>query len=167
MLKFGHNSIQIGYSRYKERILINIIGKRIRKLRQEKGLTQEELGEILGVKKAAVQKYETNKETNLKASKIRELCKTFHVHPWVFIYEDYDMVLREMFEKDPGNYRRPTAEDLNGRVLKEIKKTHGQDSMMISAACLRLNKKGKIRVLTYIDDLLKIDEYQSHYKQSD
>ena len=33
------------------------MGERIKKLRLEKGLTQEELGKIIGVQKSAIRKY--------------------------------------------------------------------------------------------------------------
>lgn len=39
------------------------LGQRIKQLRKEKNLTQEELGEILGVTKYAVSLYESNKST--------------------------------------------------------------------------------------------------------
>ena len=41
-------------------------GERIKKLRKEKGLTQEQLGNLLGVKKSAIAKYENNRVENLK-----------------------------------------------------------------------------------------------------
>ena len=42
------------------------IGERIKKARLEKGFTQEELGNRVGVKKAAINKYETGIVVNLK-----------------------------------------------------------------------------------------------------
>ena len=41
------------------------IGERIKRLRMEKNMTQEELGAILGVKKATIQKYESGEIRNL------------------------------------------------------------------------------------------------------
>ena len=46
------------------------MGERIKKLRQEKGLTQEELGKYIGVKKAAIMKYEKGNVQNMKRSAI-------------------------------------------------------------------------------------------------
>lgn len=57
------------------------MGERIRQLRLEKGLTQEELGEIVGVKKAAVQKWESGLTKNLKRSTIEKLSSFFGVSP--------------------------------------------------------------------------------------
>ena len=50
------------------------VSDRIKRLRLERGLTQEELGDVLGVGKATVQKYESGQIQNLKAAHIRKLC---------------------------------------------------------------------------------------------
>ena len=42
------------------------IGQRIRRLRLEHGLSQEELGAKVGLQKAAINKYETGTVVNLK-----------------------------------------------------------------------------------------------------
>jgi len=57
----------------------NIIGDRIKELRKAKNLTQEQLGEILGVQKAAVLKYEKGYVQNLKRSTIEKLANLFEV----------------------------------------------------------------------------------------
>ena len=41
-------------------------GERIKKLRKEKGMTQQELVELLGVQKSAIAKYENGRVPNLK-----------------------------------------------------------------------------------------------------
>ncbi len=57
------------------------MGDRIKQLRQEKGLTQEELGKYIGVKKAAIMKYEKGNVKNMKRSSIEILSKLFNVTP--------------------------------------------------------------------------------------
>lgn len=57
------------------------MGDIIKQLRLERGLTQEELGEIVGVKKAAVQKWESGMTKNLKRSTIKKLSDYFGVTP--------------------------------------------------------------------------------------
>lgn len=59
----------------------NITGKRIKALRKGAGLTQRELADKLGVKLAAVNKYETGIVTNLKRSTIAKLAEIFDVSP--------------------------------------------------------------------------------------
>lgn len=67
---------------------MNEIGNYIRKLRTEKGLTQERLGEMVGVKKAAVQKWENGSVQNLKRATIKKLSEIFNVSPITFVKED-------------------------------------------------------------------------------
>lgn len=56
-------------------------GKIIKQLRKEHHLTQEELGNILGVKKSAVAKYEHGKIVNLKRETIEKMADYFGVLP--------------------------------------------------------------------------------------
>lgn len=60
-------------------------GERIKKLRKEKGLTQEQLGNLLGVKKSAIAKYENNRVENLKKETIQKLSEIFDVSPSYFL----------------------------------------------------------------------------------
>ncbi|MBQ6884358.1 MAG: helix-turn-helix domain-containing protein [Clostridia bacterium] len=65
------------------------IGARIKKLRTEHGFSQEELGAMLGVQRAAVQKWECGAVKNLKRETIKKLSEIFNVPPSSFIDEDY------------------------------------------------------------------------------
>lgn len=60
-------------------------GERIKKLRKEKGLTQEQLGNLLGVKKSAIAKYENNRVSNLKKETIQKLAEIFDVPASYFL----------------------------------------------------------------------------------
>lgn len=64
---------------------VSSIGDYIKQLRISKGMTQEELGEIIGVKKAAVQKWESGLVQNLKRNTIKQLAEYFNVPPASFI----------------------------------------------------------------------------------
>lgn len=57
------------------------MGERIKQLRLQKGLTQEELGQYIGVQKSAIRKYEKGSVTNLKRSSIEILANLFGVTP--------------------------------------------------------------------------------------
>lgn len=57
------------------------MGDRIKSLRVLNGMTQEELGRRVGVKKAAVQKWESGLTENLKRSTIKVLSDIFDVSP--------------------------------------------------------------------------------------
>ena len=51
------------------------VGEKIRAARLAKGLTQEELGNILGVQKSAIAKYENGRVVNIKRSTLQKLAK--------------------------------------------------------------------------------------------
>lgn len=63
-------------------------GEKIKQLRKQLGLTQEELGNMIGVKKAAINKYETGVVVNLKKSTIAALAKALHVSPMELLNPD-------------------------------------------------------------------------------
>ena len=56
-------------------------GDRIRIAREAKGLTQEELGEILGTSKQTIYKYEQNVVTNIPSDKIELMATALGVEP--------------------------------------------------------------------------------------
>lgn len=69
-------------------------GERIKKLRKEKGLTQEQLGKLLGVKKSAIAKYENNRVENLKKETIQKLSDIFEVPASYFLgIDDNDQTI--------------------------------------------------------------------------
>lgn len=65
------------------------IGALIKKLRTEHGYSQEELGAMLGVQRAAVQKWECGTVKNLKRETIKKLSEIFKVPPSSFIDDDF------------------------------------------------------------------------------
>lgn len=65
------------------------IGDYIKKLRKENGYSQEELGRLLGVQRAAVNKWESGTVKNLKRETIKKLSEIFSVDPSSFIDTDY------------------------------------------------------------------------------
>lgn len=65
------------------------IGSYIKRLRTENGYSQEELGKLLGVQRAAVQKWERGTVKNLKRETIKKLSEIFNVPPASFIDAEY------------------------------------------------------------------------------
>lgn len=55
--------------------------EKIKALRNEKGLSQEALGALVGVKKAAINKYETGRVVNIKRSTLQKLADALGVSP--------------------------------------------------------------------------------------
>ena len=52
------------------------VGTLIRNARLAKGMTQEELGKILGVQRSAIAKYEKGRVVNIKRSTLQKLAET-------------------------------------------------------------------------------------------
>ena len=65
------------------------IGDKIKRLRKERGMTQEELGNLIGVQKAAINKYETGIVVNLKRDVIAKLARALEVNP-VWLMDEND-----------------------------------------------------------------------------
>lgn len=104
-------------------------GEIVRKLRIEKGYTQNELAIMLGLTLSTLQKYESGAIQNLKIDTLRELCHIFEVPPVAFVF--------------------PAIDDKLQDILAE----------WLLAEYTALNKMGRKKVINYINDLQKIDEY--------
>ena len=57
------------------------VGYLIKKARTEKGMTQEELAEKVGVKKSAVAKWENGRVSEIKRSNLKNLADTLGLNP--------------------------------------------------------------------------------------
>lgn len=112
-------------------------GEIIKFLRNRKGLTQNQLAEILGVKLSSIQKYESNSVNNLKMDVIRKLVKYFRFPPWAFIFPEHIKMKNDKLE---GIY-------LDENMLKTF------------ANCNLLNNVGREKVNTYARDLVDSGNY--------
>lgn len=74
------------------------IGEKIRARRMELGMTLEEVGNIVGVGKSTVRKWETGMIQNMKRDKIDLLAKALQISPSEFISTDVDDL--EMSKED-------------------------------------------------------------------
>ena len=63
------------------------IGEKIKKHRKERRLTQTELGELLGVQKNAVSKWETGRVEDIPTGKVRQMAELFDV-PVAYLMQD-------------------------------------------------------------------------------
>lgn len=63
------------------------IGDKIRIARQRKGMTQEQLGEILGVQRSAIAKYENGRVVNIKRSMLKKISDVLDINPSELIIE--------------------------------------------------------------------------------
>lgn len=68
------------------------IGKRVRKIRLQKGISQEQFGELIGIKKAAVSKIE-NADNSLSRSNLISICKQFNINEEWLLYGKGEMFI--------------------------------------------------------------------------
>lgn len=84
------------------------MGERIKALRIQHGLTQEELGQKVGVQKSAIYKYETGLVVNLKRSMIEKLALALGVKPtYLMGLSDEETTIPPGFEPLPKTVKKP------------------------------------------------------------
>ena len=64
------------------------IGKKIKEARKNKGMTQEELGNVVGVQKSAIAKYESGRVVNIKRSTLQKIASALNIRPSELVFEE-------------------------------------------------------------------------------
>ena len=88
---------------------MNNIGKLIKDARLAKGLTQEELGKLVGVQKSAIAKYENGRVVNIKRSTLQCLAKALDL-------KGSDLII----ESNPTEAASLSARVLSDSDLREV-----------------------------------------------
>lgn len=113
---------------------MNKIGRIIRDARKKKGYTQEELAEMVGVKKSAVAKWENGRVSEIKRSNLNMLSKALDINP--------NSLLDDIEEK-PVETANKLADLFLGFELKE---TDSEVSLMLEEyQSLTDQKKAQVR----------------------
>ena len=63
------------------------IGQKIKKARLERGLTQQELGALVGVQKSAIAKYENGRVVNIKRNTLQKIAKALNIRPSELVFD--------------------------------------------------------------------------------
>lgn len=66
----------------------NFVGEKIKAARLAKGMTQEELGDILGVQKSAIAKYESGRVVNIKRSTLKKISDVLGIPPFELVFDE-------------------------------------------------------------------------------
>lgn len=88
------------------------VGEKIRTARIAKGMTQEELGKILGLQKSAIAKYEKGRVVNIKRSTLKKISEVLEIRPSELIYEE--------IEKSPAETAERHIEIIMNEDISEI-----------------------------------------------
>lgn len=125
------------------------MGEVIKNNRLRLGLSQEELGEKLGVNKAAVQKWESGAVENIKRSKIKELSKIFGITPTELLG------FADCFEQTPEEKQLSQE----AKTYDMVAALFGSDASRLLNLFDKLNEQGKAKALDALEDLSAIDKY--------
>ena len=120
------------------------IGEKIKKARLEKGYTQEELGNLIGVQKSAVAKYEKGKIVNIKRSVLAKISKVLEIPPVELVSD---------IEEKPVETANKLADWYMGL---EIKETDAEVRLMLEEYN-QLNESKQAQVREYVHFLLGRD----------
>ena len=123
------------------------MGDRIKYLREQAGLTQEELGEKIGVQKSAIRKYEKGSVENIKRSSIKIMADLFNVSPCYLMGWDED-----------EEQVKQLSEEV--RLIEKIQMQYGKLVVEILGELVQLNDEGKKKALTQVQDLLDVPKYR-------
>lgn len=110
----------------------------IRMLRIQRGITQEELGNILGVQKSAVRKYESGMVENIPRSSIKKMADFFNVSPSYLMGWDEETPAPELSEGERAwieLYRKlsPDVRELFFPILKKFDELpEGERQMLVA-----------------------------------
>ena len=95
--------------------------EKIRALRLSKGITQEELGNAIGVQKAAINKYETGRIINIKQTTLQNLANALGVTPADLLDDPEDTIITSSVVHSASNAnKRNSAEPKGGWTREEL-----------------------------------------------
>lgn len=121
--------------------MTNYVGLRIKELRQLSEMSQEELGRMVGVQRAAIQKYEKGTVQNIPINTVENIAKVFDVSPTYLVgWDDISGT--------------PLSAEV--RILQGVKKFYGSDAVDLLESFMTLSKYGRKRVCLYAEDMIKI-----------
>lgn len=125
-------------------------GTKIKDLRKAYNMTQSDLGDLLGVKKSAIQKYEKGEIVNLKLSSLKKLCEIFNVTSDYFIFP-------QAKEFDTKYNSEQLQHEI--KIIEEIQALYGAKAVEILHNFTKLNEVGKDYALEVIENLTLLEKY--------
>lgn len=137
------------------------IGNRVKELRLSLGLTQEEFGEKIGLKKSGISNIE-NGTRNLSIRNIKLISKTFNVSELWLNSGVNDNTLKSWEE---SSIKEKLQEKVN--TIEQIQNTFGSDYVNILESFDELNSKGKQKAIEVVDDLTLIPKYKKESPNDD
>ena len=123
---------------------MNHLGNTIKAFRESYNMSQEELGKRIGVKRAAVNKYEKGTVENIPIKTIEKLANIFDTTPSYLIGWD-----------ENGSHSTYEA-----RVIRGVSYFFGNPSVEMLNLFGQLDKEGQRKCIQYMNDLSKIHKIE-------
>jgi len=125
------------------------VGENIRRVRQERHLTQRQLGEMVGASEAYIRAYESGRR-NPKPSSLEKIAEALAVNPEVLANSDFDGVkaMHRLFQ---------VFRQYNGELF-EYKAKDGNDMVGVGFGTLALMQSWLERYEKYMDEVEKCSE---------
>ena len=119
----------------------NILGSNIRKIRNEKGLTQEELGKAAKVGKTTIHKYETGEIPNIPYDRIVRIAKALNVHPGTLMGWDDEPAEPELKDKSVDELIEFFGTRPEGHILFSVAKDCTPEEVLQAVKIIEALKK--------------------------
>lgn len=122
------------------------MGEIIKQLRLQKGITQEELGKVIGVQKSAIRKYESGMVENIKRSSIKKMADYFGVSPSFLLgYENSSTIISNSIVGDQNS----------NNVITVGAAARGEIESELLSLCKKMTVQQKNKLLSFAYGLIE------------
>lgn len=114
------------------------MAQRIKTLRQEKGLTLEQVAEVVGVGRSTVRKWETGMIANMRRDKIADLAKALGTTPAYLMGWQEEDAKKELSPSEP---ELTEGEQLMLKLFRQIPKDRQPEAIDLLRVALKMQQK--------------------------
>ena len=114
------------------------MAKRIKSLRQEKGLTLEQVADVVGVGKSTVRKWETGMIANMRRDKIADLAKALGTTPAYLMGWNEDDTKKELSPSEP---ELTEGEKLMLELFRQIPENRQNEALDLLRVALKMQQR--------------------------
>ena len=114
------------------------MAQRIKTLRQEKGLTLEQVAEVVGVGRSTVRKWETGMIANMRRDKIADLAKALGTTPAYLMGWQEEDTKKELSPSEP---ELTEGEQLMLKLFRQIPKDRQPEAIDLLRVALKMQQK--------------------------
>lgn len=110
------------------------LAQRIKTLRKERGLTLEQVADVVGVGKSTVRKWETGMIANMRRDKIADLAKALGTTP-------SELMGWPEEKENPGEPKLTGEEELLLKLFRQIPADRQPEALQLLEVALKMQKK--------------------------